>query len=180
LCGAALPAGAAEWQAPKLLLVGGTALVGDSALFQVTLDNSYAGCEELLINSGFEGLPREQPVMVLQFEVSDDAGVVVPPGPEVGLIDYAKWRPANLILLHVGARYGYYIPLRGDWHRALRAGRYRVRATLESRIGSYFLSRPRELQRLVSGLGLSVGEAKDVLRDFTVQSEQVLLEVKPK
>jgi hypothetical protein len=161
----------------RLVVAGGGGIVGDVSV-AIRLECSCSAPNSgVFINTAFEAHPREQPNTVVTLTILDTAGREVPPGPEAAhQLDLARWRPVDLSLLRCGAQYGQIVPLRLEWHRVLPAGRYRVRARLESRVGHYFQSHPGERTRLLKTLNLTPAEA-DALQDFTAVADETTIEV---
>jgi hypothetical protein len=144
---------------------------------RVRLDNGQTGCRPVLITDTFFSSPENRPQTLLEFDMRDEAGHFVPRLGQTGFTR-PRYMVGDLVTLHCGAFYGWYVVMgRVEWMYALRPGKYRLRARVENRLRSYFSGAPKELERLSVTRGLSSELMMEQLRDFSVSSEEITIEI---
>ena len=114
----------------------------------------------------------------MSFTITDARGREIAPTDKVRSTP-GGLRPFDVLILDCGAIYGRYLPLvGGEWDYPLKKGRYRLRARIESTLGSFGRSRPDFVDRFQRDTKLPPDIVKQLFRDFTTESEAVLFEVR--
>ncbi len=98
---------------------------------------------------------------------------------------YSGMRPryvvGDVMMLGCGASYGWYVVVgKPEWEYSLKPGTYRLRARIENRVRSFFEQHVAQLKTLVAATGIDKAELMLSLRDFSVTSNEITIEVAAK
>jgi len=168
-------------QSPRVILQP-SAMVFDSGSdveIRLTVENTGHTCLPIFIDPSFFPVASpHRPHMVVTFAVFDEEGRRIQATEKVKSTPRGL-RAADLLVLDCNAFYGRYLHLSGgEWDYPIRRGRYRVRAKVESSLGTFTRSRADLRTNLQQATGLPVATLRELLRDFAVESDEVRFEVK--
>jgi hypothetical protein len=151
---------------------------GEDLWLRVTLDNGHLGCGSLFITDTFFASAADRPQTLLELEIKDADGVPVRRINDSGVIRL-RYHVGDLLMLRCGAYYGWRVVVgKPEWEYSLAPGRYTLRARVENRMRAFFEEEPAELSRLLRVTGLDREHVMPLLRDFSVVSDEVRVEVR--
>jgi hypothetical protein len=173
--------GAATSLCARLGLQDATFESGTDVEVRLTLENRGRPCLPIAIDpSLFPSASPHRPHTVVTFAVTDEDG------RQVASSDRATstpggLRPADVLVLDCNGIYGWYIHLvGGEWDYPLKKGSYRIRARVSSALGTFVRDRPDFIREFQRETRLPMDALSSFFRDVTVESEEVVLEVRRK
>jgi hypothetical protein len=148
---------------------------GSHVVVAVTIHNLAS--DTLVVNKTLEAFPGPvRPETALRFEITAEDGSTVPMA-HAHFGTRVLYAPGELLILPSGSFHGWYVLLDCyAWEHNLPPGRYSLRARLQNYVRSFFDRNPRALKEWLS-LFHNPTEAMSYLRDFTIESNEVSLEV---
>jgi hypothetical protein len=170
-----------NWRPPEVIVEAPAGDAGDGLWVRVMLDNSTPGCGVTVVSRRFAGVSDEtRPETLLDFEIVDEKGDKVSRAHRGG-ISRPPYVVGDVTALDCGSLMGWYVVIgKPEWEYVLPPGKYRLRARVENRVRAYFDRHPAQLASLTRAVGLDRTDLSSALRDFSVVSKEITIEVGPK